>query len=71
MDLVFIDGCHQFDYVKKDSINSFEILNLNGFLIWHDYGFVGDVSKFVDQWVKESGRKVKRIAGTRLAYLVK
>jgi predicted O-methyltransferase YrrM len=71
VDLVFIDGCHKFDYVKKDSINSFEILNPNGFLIWHDYGYVGDVSKFVDQWAKQNDRTVKRIAGTRIAYLVK
>ena len=71
MDLVFIDGCHQFEYVKKDSINSFEILNKNGFLVWHDYGFVGDVSMFVDQWAKQNDRKIKRIAGTRIAYVVK
>lgn len=71
VDLVFIDGCHQFEYVKMDSINSFEILNLNGFLIWHDYGYVGDVSLFVDKWATQIKRKVKRIAGTRIAYIIK
>ncbi len=45
--------------------------NPNGFLIWHDYGYVGDVSLFVDKWATQIKRKVKSIAGTRRAYIIK
>jgi len=36
-DLVFIDGDHRYDYVKKDIEIGFELLKPNGILAGHDY----------------------------------
>lgn len=35
-DLVFIDGLHEYKQVKKDILNSLNILNQNGFILVHD-----------------------------------
>jgi len=35
-DLIFIDGLHEYDQVKKDLINAFKCLNDNGFIMLHD-----------------------------------
>lgn len=35
-DLIFIDGLHHYDQVKRDFINSLSILNKNGFIVIHD-----------------------------------
>lgn len=37
-DLIFIDACHEKSYVKEDFLNSFEHLNENGLIIFHDIG---------------------------------
>lgn len=62
-DLVFIDGCHNYNYVKKDTENALK--HTKGIIIWHDYGMTKDVSKVVDETSKQI--KVKAIRGTRLA----
>ena len=64
-DLAFIDGCHFYDYVKKDTENVMAHMNKGGTIIWHDYGMIEDVSKVVDALPKEMNIKV--VAGTRLA----
>lgn len=35
-DLIFIDGLHHYDQVKKDFENSLNVLNKNGFIVIHD-----------------------------------
>jgi len=35
-DMVFIDACHKFENVKKDFLNSWNILNNNGLILLHD-----------------------------------
>lgn len=38
-DLIFIDGDHHYESVKKDTENAFKLLkNENSIIIWHDYG---------------------------------
>lgn len=38
-DLIFIDGDHNYKYVKKDTKNMFKLLkNEDSIIIWHDYG---------------------------------
>ena len=65
LDLVFIDGCHDYAYVKTDTANALQFLSKGGLIIWHDYGMYEDVSRVVD----ETGQTipVKAIRGTRLA----
>lgn len=39
-DLVFIDGDHQYDFVKNDTIKVFEhLLHDDSIVVWHDYAF--------------------------------
>ena len=64
-DLVFIDGCHYYDYVKTDSENAFKHTTPEGVIIWHDYGMIKDISRAVDEFSKKMDIKV--IKGTRLA----
>jgi hypothetical protein len=40
MDLVFIDGDHHYDAVKKDTEKAFDLLkDEDSIIIWHDYAF--------------------------------
>ncbi len=39
MDLVFVDGSHSYDYVKKDTETARKLLKPEGgMILWHDYG---------------------------------
>lgn len=49
MDLVFVDGSHQYEYVKVDSENAFKMLRPGGVIIWHDYITFDGVTKFVEE----------------------
>jgi predicted O-methyltransferase YrrM len=65
-DVVFIDGCHSYDYVAKDTQNALKYARMGGgLIIWHDYGYFKDVSDVVDEISTKI--KVRAIAGTRLA----
>lgn len=64
-DFVFIDGCHHYDYVKRDTENALRVLKPGGVLAWHDYGFIKDVSQLVDEIAERF--KVRVILGTRIA----
>ncbi|HID72897.1 TPA: class I SAM-dependent methyltransferase [Candidatus Micrarchaeota archaeon] len=64
-DLVFIDGCHTYDYVKSDTENSLKHLGPEGAIIWHDYGMLKDVSDVVDETSGKLG--VSAVQGTRFA----
>jgi predicted O-methyltransferase YrrM len=68
-DMVVIDGCHYYEYVRKDTENAINHLRSGGILVWHDYGMIEDVSKVVDS-VAES-LKVIAIRGTTLAVGIK
>jgi len=64
-DVVFIDGCHFYDYVKKDTANALQHLRPGGLVIWHDYGMIRDVSRAVDETATRI--EVKAVRGTRFA----
>ncbi|MBO6570723.1 MAG: class I SAM-dependent methyltransferase [Alphaproteobacteria bacterium] len=64
-DLAFIDGCHFYDYVKKDTENVLGRMSPGGVVVWHDYGMLSDVSRAVDELPRDMNIKV--VAGTRLA----
>lgn len=48
-DLVFIDGCHDYRYVKNDTEKALTVLREGGILIWHDYNLSG-VGRCVDEF---------------------
>ena len=64
-DMVFVDGCHFRDYVRKDTENAFKYLRPGGVVVWHDYGDIKDVSRVVDEAAQDLTAYVVR--GTRLA----
>jgi predicted O-methyltransferase YrrM len=64
-DLIFIDGCHHYDYVKTDTRNGFQALRPGGVVVWHDYGDIKDVSRAVDEAARSA--TAFAIRGTRLA----
>ena len=35
--MVFIDGAHTYEYVKKDTETALQLVNPGGYLVWHDY----------------------------------
>jgi predicted O-methyltransferase YrrM len=42
-DLIFIDGDHHYESVKKDTENAFKLLkDENSIIVWHDYGHTPD-----------------------------
>lgn len=64
-DLVFIDGCHSYEYATLDTKNALAHLRPGGIVVWHDYGQIPEVSKAVDE---SQGLQSKHaIRGTRLA----
>ena len=65
IDLIFIDGSHQYNYVKVDSENAFKMLRPGGVIIWDDYATVQwpGVTKALNElshkqalyWIKDTG----------------
>ncbi len=64
-DLVFIDGCHAYDYVRRDTANALAHTKPDGIILWHDYGNKADVARAVDEY--SSGLDIHAIQSTRLA----
>ena len=72
MDLIFIDGGHTYSVVKNDSEKSFEMLNTNGIILWHDYvpgkRSAKDVVKYVNEISKQ--KKIYKIKNTSLCCFI-
>jgi predicted O-methyltransferase YrrM len=67
-DLVFIDGCHAYDYVRSDTANALKHTKPDGIILWHDYGNKADVARAVDEYATSLGIRV--LQSTRLAIAV-
>lgn len=68
MDFVFVDGAHNFDYVKNDSDKGWRMLRRGGIIAWHD---CRPQDPGVVRFLLESSFKPVRVAGTTMAYAVK
>jgi predicted O-methyltransferase YrrM len=64
-DLIFIDGCHARAYVRSDTDRALAVLAPGGTVIWHDYGFIDDVSEVVDSY--RDRMRLFAVQGTRFA----
>ena len=53
MDFIFVDGDHSYEGTKWDCHNYYPILKEGGFFCSHDYGFLEDVRRAVDDFRKE------------------
>jgi hypothetical protein len=70
VDLMFIDGSHEFADVVKDSRNAFECLSERGVVLWHDVTpYFPGVVRALESLPEAS--KIFRIYGTGFAMLAK
>jgi len=70
MDLIFIDGGHNYSCVKNDSEKSFRMIKNEGYIFWHDYNpskrSCRDVVKYIHEISKI--KKIFHIKNTSLCY---
>ncbi len=64
--LVFVDGSHAYDYVKKDSETAMRLIASGGIVLWHDYGRWEGVTRALDELEAERGLGLRHVRGTSL-----
>ena len=70
MDLIFIDGGHNYSCVKNDSEKSFKMIKDEGYIFWHDYNVLKKSCKDVVKYIHEISKikKIFHIKNTSLCY---
>jgi len=68
MDFVFVDGAHNYDYVKNDSEKGWRMLRHGGIMAWHD---CRPLDPGVVRYLLQSSWQPRRIIGTSLAFATK
>lgn len=66
IDLIFIDGNHQYENVKNDSQAAFYMLKKNGIIIWHDYSLLPEhygVFRYLNEL--SSSKRIYKIKNTK------
>ncbi|HEV8631943.1 MAG TPA: class I SAM-dependent methyltransferase [Thermoanaerobaculia bacterium] len=63
VDLAFIDGCHDADYVVRDTRLALAHLRSGGFILWHDF-HPGLVQQY--PWIRSVCEGVERLLGAGL-----
>ena len=67
IDLILVDGCHHYDFVRRDTENALKMRAPGGIVLWHDYGpHAPDVVKFLNELCLTV--PLKRISGTSLVF---
>ena len=66
--LVFVDGSHAYDYVRRDSQTALRLVAKGGLVLWHDYGRWEGVSRALDELEAERRLGLRHIAGTSLVF---
>lgn len=64
INLMFIDGSHHYEYVKRDSENALRMICNNGIIVWHDFLVWSGVTKYLLELSKTS--KIYHIKDTSL-----
>ena len=69
-DLILVDACHKYEFVKSDTLNAVQRLAPGGLLVWHDYypdvSAWSDVFKVVNEFSK-SHDNVTYLKNTHIA----
>jgi hypothetical protein len=70
-DFVFVDACHEYEYVLNDSNIALKLLAANGVILWHDYGSWVGVTQALNELFQHDPRftKLRFIAGTTICVL--
>jgi predicted O-methyltransferase YrrM len=73
MDLIFIDGGHNYSCVKNDSEKSFDMIKNGGYIFWHDYNVSKRSCRDVVKYIHEISKfkKIFHIKNTSLCYYKK
>jgi hypothetical protein len=71
-DLVFVDACHEYEYVKKDSETALALVRRGGTILWHDYGEWLGVTKALNELLASEPRlrQIRHISKTSLCICV-
>jgi predicted O-methyltransferase YrrM len=56
-DIIFVDANHAYDYVLGDALNSWRLLLPGGFIAFHDYGYVEETTRAVNEFLKRTGAR--------------
>ncbi len=70
-DLIWVDGCHDYEFVKADSENALRIASKRGWILWHDYRHThpwDGVTRYLRE-LKKSHPGVVHLQGTTIACL--
>jgi predicted O-methyltransferase YrrM len=68
MDVVYVDGAHDWQTVEADTQNALKMVRRDGLIIWHDYGRRGcDVTDYLETLDRELGGALRWVRGTSLA----
>ena len=70
MDLIFIDGGHNYSCVKNDSEKSFRMIKNEGYIFWHDYNVSKRSCRDIVKYIHEISKikKIFHIKNTSLCY---
>jgi predicted O-methyltransferase YrrM len=73
LDLIFIDGGHNYSCVKNDSKKAFKMIKNGGYIFWHDYVVIKKSCKDVVKYIHEISeyKKIFHIKNTSLCYYKK
>lgn len=63
VDLIFLDGSHEYEDVKWECENYSKLVKVGGILSGHDYNIFEGVNKAVDEFAKKIGKEVKQLPG--------
>jgi hypothetical protein len=66
--LVFVDGSHAYDYVKKDSETALRLIAAGGSVLWHDYGRWEGVTRALEELEAERRLGLRHVRGTSLVF---
>jgi len=66
--LVFVDGSHAYEYVRKDSQTAFGLIEEGGMVLWHDYGRWEGVTRALDELEAEQRLGLRHVRGTSLVF---
>lgn len=60
LDIVYVDGNHESEFILEDGVLAFRKLKVGGYLIFDDYGWVGEqTTKPIDSFVKVYSKRIR------------
>jgi predicted O-methyltransferase YrrM len=66
--LVFVDGSHAYEYVRKDSETALRLLAAGGMVMWHDYGAWDGVTRALEELEASRTLGLRHVRGTSLVF---